>query len=527
MDRFQKDIETHKDNGGENLVTVPNKKDTTSVLNSQENSGSNDSKTFKSKVESIGDDPESMSCGEDMEFECSFAPDEMRCLALLAHNHMKPAMKRFVLANKNLLKKFRLTGTNTTMAMLEDVFQDDSTVNYGPTFHSGPLGGDAELCALMCTEDLGGMIFLQDPMDSHPHQADIACLNRQANVHDILVANNPSSANGMMGTLRMALMTGNVKNVSSFFNTKYSPSVEEYNNRRMLGVNRSANLQRCISYDFSTDNSASGFSEDKEKPKVGVSDESALRKLVDTVISIDTVNEECVPEGGARNYERNDLQCFNGDFISSDANFESMFPPEEMRYLALAAHNHMIPAIKSFIQSNRNVLKKFILTGNNTIMDMLKKELGDDPYVKYGPVYRSGPLGGDTQLGALMCLNQLGGLIFFQDPMGTHPHQVDIDCLIRQCNVHDIYFATNSSSATAMMCTVKYALKFGNSECIKSFFETRASPSVAEYKKRQREMLKCSGKNSFNSSSLIDLFSFFCSFVLLSLLLFVYNFYSL
>ena len=69
----------------------------------------------------------------DLEFESAFEPEEMRCLALVAHNHMKPAMRKFVEDNKNLLKKFRLTGTNTTMTMLHEIFGEDPDVRYGPT----------------------------------------------------------------------------------------------------------------------------------------------------------------------------------------------------------------------------------------------------------------------------------------------------------------------------------------------------------------------------------------------------------
>lgn len=59
-------------------------------------------------------------------------------------------MKSFVLSNKNILKKFRLTGTNSAMTMLKEVFKGDDSVIFGPSCSSGPLGGDAELVALMC-----------------------------------------------------------------------------------------------------------------------------------------------------------------------------------------------------------------------------------------------------------------------------------------------------------------------------------------------------------------------------------------
>ena len=107
-------------------------------------------------------------------FESLFKPSEMRCLALVAQNHMKPAMEDFVEQRQELLKKFRLTGTNTTMTMVKSIFGDDKDVIYGPSFKSGPLGGDTEVGALMWNwEDLGGVLFFMDPLNLHPHQSDI------------------------------------------------------------------------------------------------------------------------------------------------------------------------------------------------------------------------------------------------------------------------------------------------------------------------------------------------------------------
>jgi len=177
----------------------------------------------------------------DASFESAFPPSEMRCLALVAHNHMKPAMKAFVLANKNLLKHFRLTGTNTTMTMLREVFGDDPSVEYGPTCTSGPLGGDAELVAVMCTENLGGCVFFQDPMSAHPHTADIECLNRQANVHNIIMMSNPATAFAVLTTLRIALKEGRAELIPSFFQTLESPSVAEYKVRQAKVVQKNKN----------------------------------------------------------------------------------------------------------------------------------------------------------------------------------------------------------------------------------------------------------------------------------------------
>ena len=167
-------------------------------------------------------------CDED--FESVFNPRQMRCLVLIAHNHMKPAMVDFILANRNLLKKFRLTGTNTTMTILREIFRDDPDVVYGTTCKSGPLGGDAQVVAMMCNGDLGGVIFFVDPMSSHPHTADIECLTRQIIVHNIFYMNNPVSAVSGAYVLRQALREGKADLIPSFFKTLESPSVLEYKN---------------------------------------------------------------------------------------------------------------------------------------------------------------------------------------------------------------------------------------------------------------------------------------------------------
>lgn len=140
----------------------------------------------------------------DEDFQSAFAASEMRCLALVSHNDMKGSMKEFVNAHKNILKKFRLTGTKSTITMLKEIFKGDSSVVYGPSCSSGPLGGDAELVALLCNGKLGGIIFFQDPLSSHSHHSDIACLTRQALVHNTMFANTPTSAYMMINTLRNA-----------------------------------------------------------------------------------------------------------------------------------------------------------------------------------------------------------------------------------------------------------------------------------------------------------------------------------
>jgi methylglyoxal synthase len=180
---------------------------------------------------------------QDVDFNPAFAPSEMRCLALVAHDGMKATMKEFVIANKNILKKFRLTGTNSTMTMLKEVFENENSVVFGASCAPGPLGGDAELVAQMCCGRLGGMLFFKDPMDSHPHQCDIDCLCRQAEVHNTMMATTATTALMLVHTLRDALKgAGRPELIPSFFFSLQSPSVTAYkaNQKKVIANHSSA-----------------------------------------------------------------------------------------------------------------------------------------------------------------------------------------------------------------------------------------------------------------------------------------------
>mmetsp|Transcript_5772 Transcript_5772/g.8175 ORF Transcript_5772/g.8175 Transcript_5772/m.8175 type:complete len:294 (+) Transcript_5772:136-1017(+) len=190
---------------------------------------------LNSNINALGDDVNAP-------FECELEPDDMRCLALVAHNHMKPAMKAFIETHSEILKKFRLTGTNTTMTMCKTVFgEDNPDVIYGPTCTSGPLGGDAQLAALMCLEDVGGVVFFMDPLSAHPHQADIDSLVRLSNVSNVVLCPNPTTGMAFMWMLRQSLIANKPEMFPSFFQTLESPAVADYKAGQKAALNKVVN----------------------------------------------------------------------------------------------------------------------------------------------------------------------------------------------------------------------------------------------------------------------------------------------
>lgn len=64
---------------------------------------------------------------------------------------------------------------------------------------------------------------------------------------------------------------------------------------------------------------------------------------------------------------------------------------------------------------------------------------------------KSGPLGGDAQIAAMLVDGKIDLVLFFIDPLHSHPHEVDIHMLMRLCNVYDVPLATNYSTASLLV----------------------------------------------------------------------------
>lgn len=63
----------------------------------------------------------------------------------------------------------------------------------------------------------------------------------------------------------------------------------------------------------------------------------------------------------------------------------------------------------------------------------------------------SGPLGGDAEIASMVVNGEIDLVIFMRDPLGKHPHDVDISMLMRLCDVHEVPLATNYRTASHLI----------------------------------------------------------------------------
>ena len=120
--------------------------------------------------------------------------------------------------------------------------------------------------------------------------------------------------------------------------------------------------------------------------------------------------------------------------------------------IALVAHDHKKDLLIEWAKNNKEVLGRHSLVATGTTGHMLIEMVGLD--VK---CLKSGPLGGDQQLGAMICEQQVDMLIFFWDPLEPQPHDPDVRALLRIAVVYDIPTASNLSTADCLMSSPLFA----------------------------------------------------------------------
>lgn len=123
---------------------------------------------------------------------------------------------------------------------------------------------------------------------------------------------------------------------------------------------------------------------------------------------------------------------------------------EKIKRIALVAHDHRKKDLVEWVEWNWQELvkHKLICTGTTGRMveNALRSKAGQNVAINLKKL-KSGPLGGDQQLGALVAERKIDILVFFWDPMQPQPHDVDVKALLRITVLYNVPTACNRSTA--------------------------------------------------------------------------------
>jgi methylglyoxal synthase len=118
--------------------------------------------------------------------------------------------------------------------------------------------------------------------------------------------------------------------------------------------------------------------------------------------------------------------------------------------LGLVAHDAKKAEMAEFVAKHRALLKELDLFATGTTGARVVERCPDLQVTRL----KSGPLGGDQQIGAMIAEGRLQALIFFVDPLSPHPHDVDVKALTRVALVYDIPLALNRATAERIIGTL-------------------------------------------------------------------------
>ena len=141
-----------------------------------------------------------------------------KTIALIAHDRRKQDMVEWVKYNAEKLIENHLVCTGTTGTLIEDTLFEEFVTN--PRYislqkmNSGPMGGDAEIAAMVVRNEIDFCVFLIDDLNANPHEADIQMLLRQCRVHNVPVACNRSTADYIL--------------TSTLWESNYTPTDPQY-----------------------------------------------------------------------------------------------------------------------------------------------------------------------------------------------------------------------------------------------------------------------------------------------------------
>ncbi len=123
---------------------------------------------------------------------------------------------------------------------------------------------------------------------------------------------------------------------------------------------------------------------------------------------------------------------------------------EDGMKIALIAHDRKKDDLIQFVIAYQPILMEHSLYATGTTGQRIIDETALDVHK-----FRSGPLGGDQQIGSMVAQDEMDMIIFFRDPLTAQPHEPDVTALIRLCDVYNIPLATNMGTAEVLLKGLK------------------------------------------------------------------------
>lgn len=114
--------------------------------------------------------------------------------------------------------------------------------------------------------------------------------------------------------------------------------------------------------------------------------------------------------------------------------------------IALIAHDRKKDDLIQFVTAYQPILSQHTLYATGTTGRRIIEET-DLEVIRF----RSGPLGGDQQIGAMIAQDEMDMIIFFRDPLTAQPHEPDVSALMRLCDVYNVPLATNMGTAEVLL----------------------------------------------------------------------------
>ena len=123
---------------------------------------------------------------------------------------------------------------------------------------------------------------------------------------------------------------------------------------------------------------------------------------------------------------------------------------KEIKKIALIAHDNRKEALIEWADENKEILKNHILCGTGTTARLISERTG---LKVHG--FKSGPMGGDQQIGAAIVNDEIDIMIFFWDPLTSQPHDPDVKALLRIGVLYDVAIAMSKSAADFLLSSEK------------------------------------------------------------------------